>query len=447
MKRRIASVVTLIAFLTTFVLSMPVGIASAAPADEVVFSPDNMLDVSVVDKDGNPINGIDMALVDSSGVEVATWKTGRTSVDSIEGSYIKGISSSGYPVYLWRFYEEASKLVGNDPIKRIIKPLGEGVYQTLYKEGDSLSGYYTYSGSTSNNCVIQYFEDYDTALTVQGGKVVTVIDESLTKGSVRLGDTTWQIAGNQGIKTFDMAPGEYLFNLNRTATISNETTKYVKIRLKLSELSSFFNADGTYNHSTLGAVAFPADDPNITSVLSFCSGSVITVPKPDSEGYVEIYVEDTEREALLNTDFVWTASSGNGTGGAGGGCSFGKVFYDEKEFTAKGKTLSPTGTLLLYVPAGNYTVKMSNVPAGYEPKEPVAVTVTDSSAIQPLSIELADAHVHSYGTEYKYDATNHWNECACGDKANVTAHTPGPEATETSPQVCTICGYEIAPIK
>ena len=81
MKRRIASVVTLIAFLTTFVLSMPVGIASAAPADEVVFSPDNMLDVSVVDKDGNPINGIDMALVDSSGVEVATWKTGRTSVD------------------------------------------------------------------------------------------------------------------------------------------------------------------------------------------------------------------------------------------------------------------------------------------------------------------------------------------------------------------------------
>ena len=81
MKRRIASVVTLIAFLTTFVLSMPVGIASAAPADEVVFSPDNMLDVSVVDKDGNPINGIDMSLVDSSGVEVATWKTGRTSVD------------------------------------------------------------------------------------------------------------------------------------------------------------------------------------------------------------------------------------------------------------------------------------------------------------------------------------------------------------------------------
>ena len=151
MKRRIASLVTLIAFLTTFVLSMPVGIASAAPADEVVFSPDNMLDVSVVDKDGNPINGIDMALVDSSGVEVATWKTGRTSVNSIEGSYIKGISSSGYPVYLWRFYEEASKLVGNDPIKRIIKPLGEGVYQTLYKEGDGLSGYYTYSGSTSNN--------------------------------------------------------------------------------------------------------------------------------------------------------------------------------------------------------------------------------------------------------------------------------------------------------
>ena len=52
---------------------------------------------------------------------------------------------------------------------------------------------------------------------------------------------------------------------------------------------------------------------------------------------------------------------------------------------------------------------------------------------------------HTYGTEWKYDDTNHWHECSCGDKTDVAAHIPGAAATETEPQVCTECGYVIAP--
>ncbi|MCI6999810.1 MAG: chitobiase/beta-hexosaminidase C-terminal domain-containing protein, partial [Clostridiales bacterium] len=33
------------------------------------------------------------------------------------------------------------------------------------------------------------------------------------------------------------------------------------------------------------------------------------------------------------------------------------------------------------------------------------------------------AHTHSYGTEWKYDGTNHWHECECGDKADTAAHS------------------------
>ena len=55
---------------------------------------------------------------------------------------------------------------------------------------------------------------------------------------------------------------------------------------------------------------------------------------------------------------------------------------------------------------------------------------------------------HSYSTDYKSDATGHWYACTvCGDKKDFTAHTPGAEATEESPQLCTVCGYEIAPAK
>ncbi len=47
---------------------------------------------------------------------------------------------------------------------------------------------------------------------------------------------------------------------------------------------------------------------------------------------------------------------------------------------------------------------------------------------------------HTFGTNWKSDATSHWHECACGEKSNVAAHTPGAAATATTDQICTVCG-------
>lgn len=60
----------------------------------------------------------------------------------------------------------------------------------------------------------------------------------------------------------------------------------------------------------------------------------------------------------------------------------------------------------------------------------------------------ADGHTHNYGTEWKYDSTNHWHECECGNKADITAHTfkqiIDKEATATEKgskhEECTVCG-------
>ena len=57
-----------------------------------------------------------------------------------------------------------------------------------------------------------------------------------------------------------------------------------------------------------------------------------------------------------------------------------------------------------------------------------------------------DAH-HSYGEEMLTDGVNHWNECdVCGHKDGFGQHTPGAQATESSAQYCTVCGYEVAPM-
>lgn len=53
---------------------------------------------------------------------------------------------------------------------------------------------------------------------------------------------------------------------------------------------------------------------------------------------------------------------------------------------------------------------------------------------------------HDYGGTWLSDEEGHWGECTvCGEEGTPVAHTPGPEATETEPQICTVCGFEIAP--
>jgi hypothetical protein len=51
---------------------------------------------------------------------------------------------------------------------------------------------------------------------------------------------------------------------------------------------------------------------------------------------------------------------------------------------------------------------------------------------------------HFYKTLWTNNAEQHWHECSvCGDKSNLADHIPGVEATETTDQVCTACGFVI----
>lgn len=87
--------------------------------------------------------------------------------------------------------------------------------------------------------------------------------------------------------------------------------------------------------------------------------------------------------------------------------------------------------------------------------------IGDESDTQSFWIETdltmtpaADGHTHNYGTEWKYDETNHWHECECGNKADITAHTfkqiIDKEATATEKgskhDECTVCGYKKAAV-
>ena len=72
-----------------------------------------------------------------------------------------------------------------------------------------------------------------------------------------------------------------------------------------------------------------------------------------------------------------------------------------------------------------------------------AATETADEKCTVCSFVIAPAlgHKHNHNTP-KYDETKHWNECSCGDKKDVTAHTPATDDNNCETEVkCTVCGY------
>ena len=105
---------------------------------------------------------------------------------------------------------------------------------------------------------------------------------------------------------------------------------------------------------------------------------------------------------------------------------------------------------------------------GYDFSREVAATVNGNSVTAVPATDgylslpnvktitpTAESHTHSYGTAWKYDGTNHWHECACGDKADTAVHTfkwvTDKEATATEKgskhEECTVCGYKKAAVE
>ena len=53
-------------------------------------------------------------------------------------------------------------------------------------------------------------------------------------------------------------------------------------------------------------------------------------------------------------------------------------------------------------------------------------------------------HVHSFSESYSFDEENHWRECSCGEKSDLSEHEFEITASDDAETVytCTVCGYE-----
>ena len=91
---------------------------------------------------------------------------------------------------------------------------------------------------------------------------------------------------------------------------------------------------------------------------------------------------------------------------------------------------------------GTYTAEVTVFTGLYEGTINVTITV------------VAPTHAHQYSDQWTSDATNHWHECECGEKSDLSAHqfqwVIDREATTTATglkhQECATCGYQTAAV-
>ncbi|MBQ8689578.1 MAG: hypothetical protein IJ515_04360, partial [Clostridia bacterium] len=66
-------------------------------------------------------------------------------------------------------------------------------------------------------------------------------------------------------------------------------------------------------------------------------------------------------------------------------------------------------------------------------------TCTEKAVCATCNTAYGNTVAHSHGSEWKTDANEHWNECACGDKANKAAHTDSNNDGK-----CDTCEYQMS---
>lgn len=205
-----------------------------------------------------------------------------------------------------------------------------------------------------------------------------------------------------------------------------------------------------------GVIAFAEGTSINTTILTFtlkvksgveagtytvgCSAEVSSTDKEKStlNAETQVKVSCTHSFTVKNTDSKYLKSAATCSSAA-------TYYYSCSKCGEKGTTTFKSGSALSHTFDQKNTAEKYIHTAGSCTKAAVYYYSCKCGAKGTQTFVGADPD-HRYAETWSTDKDNHWHECsACGERKDQASHVPGPEATEDSAQVCTVCGYEIAP--
>ena len=226
-----------------------------------------------------------------------------------------------------------------------------------------------------------------------------------------------------------------------------------------TDTPSFAEHLGGWPGTAINAVAgeegwYSVEVPADTQKIIFNDGSKQTNDLLVADGPYFVgntgYATKEEAEASLSAPDTWTVA---GTAGLCGtewnttNADNDMTYDSEKEAWVKTYTGIAAGEHKFKVvknhmwdeayPAEDYVLNVASDDA----------TVTIVLKGQEVTVEIIEKeHEHTWSTEWSSDATDHWYACTgCDEVSEKAAHVPGAEATETEPQICTVCKKILTP--
>ena len=290
------------------------------------------------------------------------------------------------------------------------------------------------------------------------------------QGKYRIADEWWQELNENDEPVAIWHSNDGIYSTLPTITAFESGKKYVYSVLLMPERGYDFGreVDATVNGSTVTAA--PATDgylslPNVKTMIPTESDNPAAIDLIEindvtvsfKDGDKPVFTGSVSEDAAYAFRCEWWSLDSN-TGIISTEPQWGGDIYTNKitAFEA-GKTYHYG----VYVTA--YTADISpDAKLKINGREVEYTRIGDASDIQSFWVETdltmtpaTDGHTHSYGTDWKYDSTNHWHECSCGDKLDLTAHSfkwlVDKEATATEKgykhEECSVCGYKKAAVE
>ncbi len=340
------------------------------------------------------------------------------------------------------------------------------------KEGYKLVGWYTNSACTGDPVLRHeqgetgdktYYAKWEKdTYTVKGD---TIINGTVTvdRATAQMGDTvTVTVTPNPGYK---MKAGSLKYSADDWTTATAITGNTFTMPGGNVRVVAAFEPDDAFEYTidVVGGIAYIATGTPITKARK---GDVVklsaTVPEGKTFKEWEVVSGGTTITHITSaTDAVFVMPAGY--------VKINAVFEDISEYdiiVTNGKATvgaggeiskAATGTMVTITAdpaeAGKQFDKWEVIYGGVTIADVNSATTTFTMGGENVKVratykDAAPSHTHTYGTEWKSDAENHWHECECGDKADIAAHSFAwkidREATKTETglkhEECSVCG-------
>ena len=301
-------------------------------------------------------------------------------------------------------------------------------------------------------------------LTANAAPTDMVFDKwEVISGSITLADA------NSATTTFTMPAGAVSVKATyktTPVTTYNLTTQVNGGHGTISASKTGLMAGSTEAITFNPEVGYEIDTVTVNGTATSVSGNTLNVTMNENKTVVVTYkaieynITVTDGKATIGAGSeISKAAEGTAVTLTANAAPSGKVF-DKWEVVSGGITLADanSATTTFTMPASAVSVKATykNAPHTHtynqETVKPEALKTPADCASNAVyfkscscgAISTTDTFVamdtalgHAYGSDWKYDSTNHWHECSrCHDKKDEAAHDYG------SDNVCDTCGYD-----